>query len=408
MTRARDRDGIRKLGKGHYRVCVELGKDAEGNRQRVHREVRGTLEAARAVQVELRTQKLRGQLSGQPNQTLSQYLDSWIETKRGTVAARTLEGYRIKADAIIAGLGNVRLCDLTTQQINDYYATCRTELAHPVCKASHRPPSEAEETEEPRYLSPTTIHHRHVVLKMALRAAMDDGIILRNPAARATPPRVARKTLHVPDESESVRLLDVTAETPIEEIVWLALHSGARLGELLALRWRDIDFVRGTIHIRRTLVEHLRRPPEGDWYAFKEPKSGSGRAVDLDSETLRRLRRLKTVQTEERLALPDVWQDFDLVFPTYCGEPQRPSFVSSRFHTLAGSIGLGDVRFHDLRHGHASALLRQMVSPHIVQRRLGHSDPAFTLRVYADVLPGQQREAADGFAEAMRSARDAG
>ncbi|MBN1458446.1 MAG: site-specific integrase [Armatimonadetes bacterium] len=200
----------------------------------------------------------------------------------------------------------------------------------------------------------------------------------------------------------------MTAETPIEEIVWLALHSGARLGELLALRWRDIDFVRGTIHIRRTLVEHLRRPPDGDWFAFKEPKSGSGRAVDLDSETLRRLRRLKTVQTEERLALPDVWQDFDLVFPTYCGEPQRPSFVSGRFHTLADSIGLGDVRFHDLRHGHASALLRQMVSPHIVQRRLGHSDPAFTLRVYADVLPGQQREAADGFAEAMRSARDAG
>lgn len=120
------------------------------------------------------------------------------------------------------------------------------------------------------------------------------------------------------------------------------------------------------------------------------------------------LRRVKSAQAEERLALDDVWRDFYLVFPTYCGEPQRPSAFSSRFHTLAESIGLGDVRFHDLRHAHASALLRQMVSPHIVQRRLVRSDPVFTLRVYADVLPGQLREAADGFAEAVRSARDAG
>ncbi len=408
MTRSRDRDGIRKLGKGHYRVCVELGKDAEGNRQRAHREVRGTLEAARAVQVELRTQKIKGQLSGRPNQPLSQYLESWLETKRGTVAARTFEGYMIKAEAISAGLGSIRLCDLTTQQINDYYAACRTELAHPARKGSHRPPPESGEDDGPRYLSPTTIHHRHVVLKMALKAAVEDGIILRNPAARATPPRVARKTLHVPDETELVQLLDVTAGTPIEDIVWLALHSGARLGELLALRWRDVDFGRGTIHIRRTLVEHLRREPGGEWFDFKEPKSGSGRAVDLDAESLRRLRRVKSVQTEERLALPDVWREFDLVFPTYCGEPQRPSFVSTRFRRLADSIGLQGVRFHDLRHAHATALLRQMVSPHIVQRRLGHSDPAFTLRVYADVLPGQQQEAADGFAESLRKVRSAG
>ena len=88
--------------------------------------------------------------------------------------------------------------------------------------------------------------------------------------------------------------------------------------------------------------------------------------------------------------------------------PQRPSFVPTRFRTLADSIDLQGVRFHDLRHAHATALLRQMVSPHIVQRRLGHSDPAFTLRVYADVLPGQQQEAADGFADALRKAHSAG
>lgn len=406
MTRGRSRDGIRRLGKGHYRVCVELGRNADGRRQRKHRDIHGTLEEARAVQMELRALRLRGQLSGRSDQSLEQYLDSWLETKRDAVAARTYEGYRIKANALIAGLGKIRLCDLTTQQINDYYAACKAELAHPVKKGSHRKPVDPDEA-EPRLLSPTTIHHRHVVLKMALKAAVEDGIILRNPADRATPPRVARRKLHVPDEDEAVRILDATTDTDIEDIVWLALHSGARLGEILALRWRDVDITRGTIHIQQTLVEHLLREPLGDWFDFKEPKSGCGRAVDLDAATVRRLKTARTAQNEDRLALPEAWREFDLVFPTYCGEPRRPSAVSSRFRDIVGGIGLGDVRFHDLRHAHATALLRQQVPPHVVQRRLGHSDPAFTLRVYADVLPGQQREAADGFAAALRAARRA-
>lgn len=405
-TRASDRDGIQKFGPQVYRVVVELPRDADGNRQRVQRRFHGTLKEAQALQAELRQQMIRGQLSGRPNQTLEQYVRSWLESKRGTIATRTHESYTIKANALIAGLGKVRLCDLTTQRINDYYATCRTEEAHPIRKASHRKPKPDAGEKRP-CLSPTTVHNRHVVLKMALKAAVDDGIILRNPADKATPPRPARVELHLLDESEAARLLEVTAGTEVEDVVWLALHSGARLGELLALRWRDLDFERGMMHVRRTLVEPMLRPESADWFTFKEPKNGNGRALDLDARTMARLRKLRATQARERLAVADVWRDFDLVFPTYCGEPQRPSAVSTRFRSLAETVELGDVRFHDLRHGHASILLRQGTAPHVVQRRLGHSDPAFTLRVYAGVLPGQQKDAADGFAAALNRARKA-
>lgn len=201
-------------------------------------------------------------------------------------------------------------------------------------------------------------------------------------------------------------MLGAVADTNIQTLVCVALYTGASVGELLALRWRDLDLDRQVMHVRRTVVEHMKAIEGREWYDFKEPKSGKGRSIDLDEATVELLRRHKREQAEERLGLGAAWQPLDLVFTWRAGEPIRPSTVSRRFRQLMTDAHLEGIRFHDLRHAHATMMLRAGVAPHVVSRRLGHSDVAITLRAYADVLPGQERAAVDTFAASLQRAHE--
>jgi integrase len=152
----------------------------------------------------------------------------------------------------------------------------------------------------------------------------------------------------------------------------------------------------GVARIRRTVVEHMVGQGRGSWYSFKEPKSGHGRTVDVGAATITRLRAHRRAQAEVRIAAEaDDWTDLDLVIASPTGAPFRPSTTSGWFRNVVADTGLEGVRFHDLRHAHATFLLKAGTPPHVVSRRLGHSTVAFTLQVYAHVLPGQQREAAE-------------
>jgi len=196
-------------------------------------------------------------------------------------------------------------------------------------------------------------------------------------------------------EDEAQKLLAALVGTSADFPAFLALTTGARLGEILALRWSDIDLDAGVAQIRRTVVEHMVGQGPCSWFTFKEPKSGHGRSVDLGDATVARLRAHRKAQAEVRLASGSAWAELDLVICTPTGMPERPSTTSGRFRTVVGEAGLRGVRFHDLRHTHATLLLKAGTPPHVVSQRLGHSTVAFTLQVYAHVLPGQQRQAAD-------------
>lgn len=184
-------------------------------------------------------------------------------------------------------------------------------------------------------------------------------------------------------------------------IVRVALATGARLGELLALRWRDIDLEHRRVHISRTITERAGKRGT-NWYAFTEPKGRRGRTVDVATSTIEALKRHKASQSAIRLQFGKTWADHGLVFPNVWqlrdvapGSPLRVSTVSRQFHNLAKDNGLEGVRFHDLRHAYATIALRNGVPVNAVAEALGHADPAMTLRVYSHVLPGQQRAAAD-------------
>ena len=400
MTRSVDRDGILKVGPQHYRVFIELPPRADGKRRRESHTVRGALEEAKAKRAQLQADMSRGDYVGRTDQKMKEFLESWLAYKKGTVADRTWERYdSLCRTSIIPALGHVRLCDLTPQHLSEYYAAGRAE-------PSRRRPGHT--------LSATTLNHRHTVLKTALRYAVRAGLIVRNPADSLDAPKRDTTEPELMDEVAARKLLEGFEGTDLGMLVWLALHTGARLGELLALRWADIDLNLQVVHINRTVVEHMKKVEGADrWFDFKGPKSGKGRAVDIDAETVGRLRRHKGEQSARRLLFGVAWADHDLVFPNtrglrsvQPGEPVRPSSISRTFRHRVEKLGLPGVNFHALRHAHAT-MLRQGFAPHLVSRRLGHSDVAITLRVYAGVLPGQERTMVDAFASALSAASEA-
>jgi integrase len=193
------------------------------------------------------------------------------------------------------------------------------------------------------------------------------------------------------DEDETSQLLAGVEVTSVHVPVFLAVFTGMRRGEILALRWADVDLGNATLSVRRSLEETHR-----NGLRFKEPKSRSGiRQVDLPPLLVDALRRHRSEQAKLRLSLGSAWKDHDLVCCSPDGGPMSPDNLSSSFPKLVRRLGIPRIRFHDLRHTHASLLLRQGVHPKVVSERLGHSGVGLTLDTYSHLLPGLQREAAE-------------
>jgi integrase len=204
------------------------------------------------------------------------------------------------------------------------------------------------------------------------------------------------------DESSTTQLLKAVEGSALHLPVLLAATTGMRRGEILGLRWQDVDLDAATLGVRQSLEETK------TGLVFKPPKTQKGRrSVALPLMTVEVLRRHRVEQAEARLASGRVYQDHGLVIARANGEPIRPSTVTKAFEDLARNAGLQGTRFHDLRHTHATTLLRHGVHPKVVSERLGHSTVGITLDVYSHVLPGMQEEAARRVDAVLRTAMEA-
>lgn len=198
------------------------------------------------------------------------------------------------------------------------------------------------------------------------------------------------------DPDLSKRILEAARGTPIELCVALAIGTGMRRGEILALRWSDVDLDGKVAYVRRTLLE----TPEG--LSFQEPKTErSRRSVTLPKFLVAALRTHKRLQAERRLLLGEAWQAHDLVIEVGDGSPMHPNLLTQAFARLATRRGFDGVRFHDLRHAHATLMLVRGVHPKVVSERLGHAGIAITLDTYSHVIPNLQAEAAAVLDEAF-------
>jgi integrase len=231
--------------------------------------------------------------------------------------------------------------------------------------------------------------HCHRVLRKALKHAVKWHLLIRNPADAADPPRAEHREMSTLDEEGVATLFEAVRGTRLEVPVMLAVTTGLRRGELLGLRWRDVDLEKGTLAVRQSIEQTK------DGLAFKEPKTRRGRrVVALPNVTVEALRRHRSEQAKRRLALGSPYKDQGLVLTRLDGRPMDPAETSKAFARVVVKTGLRRVSFHGLRHTHATLLLRSNVHPKIVSERLGHATIGITLDTYSHVVPDMQEAAA--------------
>ena len=307
--------------------------------------------------------------------TVGEYLDRWMRDVEGTVRESTHQRYGYAVGPHVKpALGSIKLKDLNAAQVRWFY---RDRLASG--------------------LSPASVHKLHVVLHKALKAAVSDGLIPRNVAAGLKLPKLSREEIDPLNREEARRLLEAAKGERLEALYMLALNTGMRLGELLALNWDDVDLEGEVLRVRRTLTR------SGKVYTTGEPKTrNSRRVIRLTGAAVEALRGHLPRQLEEMGRMGSLYQPGGLVFATEVGTIVNPSNVRNRsLKPLLKKAGLRPVRFHDLRHTCATLLLLKNVNPKIVSELLGHASVSITLDVYSHLMPDMQEKAARALEEAL-------
>jgi integrase len=327
--------------------------------------------------IEALSNRNKGLVFDADNLKLGEYLGRWLtDSVRDTVRPTTFERYeQVVRLHIRPVLGKVKLKNLTAAHVRGLY---RQKLD--------------------AGLSPRSVQYVHVTLHKALKQAVADGLIPRNVTEAVKPPQVRREEMR-PLTAEQVKVLFETAAKGdrLEALYVLAVTAGLRQGELLGLKWDDVDMEAGTLQVRRTLTTAKGGP------VLSAPKTkGSRRTVKLAPTALEALRTHLERQLEEIDSVGDLWRENGLIFASEAGEPLRRQYVTARrFKPLLRRAGLPQIRFHDLRHTCATLLLSENVNPKVVSEMLGHASIAITLDTYSHVLPSMQESAAKAMEDAL-------
>lgn len=340
-------------------------------------------------------------------QPLGEYLDTWVEGHR-KIGDSTRASYKKNIRLHLKPyIGAVPLASLTTAKIDALYRTLEEK---------GRRNGKGELTGEP--LSVRTVRYIATILRAALQKAVDaePALLPKNPADKAEPPtakavKEATPEIHPWNAGQLRTFLDWSkTDSSLHSAWWVLAHTGMRRGELLALRWRDVNLDAGSIQVRRSVgVVRVK----GEKARLKEgsTKTGNSRVVDVDDTTVALLRAYK--RERGGLALQFA-RDNALIFGDHEGQHRHPERFSRtfkdtlrRFEKQLGKQEIEappEIRLHDLRHTHATLLLADGKPLKVVSERLGHASPTITLTVYAHVMPGNQRDAANSFAALVAEA----
>lgn len=353
---------IRQVAPGKWRVYVDLGKDSQGKRIRLHRTVNGTRKDAQEVITSLRQQYACGQQASADRMTVADLFRDWLRALPSTLSAATRRSYRTAAAThILPAIGGHRLQQLRPQHCEALFASLATK--------GYRT---------------STIKLVRTVLSMALNAAVRWEILGRNPAALAAVPRGQQAK---PAEYLSVDaardLLARLEGSWLQLPAMLGLYAGLRIGEVLGLQWRDIDLNKAVLVVQRGMVEGA-----GARNELGQTKNRRARTVSLPATLVEALRRQRdrqvmyceSLSTPWAITLPVVYRP-DL---SHC----CPKYFTNAWRRKAG------LRFHALRHTHASLLLLAGTDIKTISERLGHADVKLTLNTYSHVLDQLDEQAA--------------
>ncbi|MDI6871906.1 MAG: site-specific integrase [Bacillota bacterium] len=378
---------IRRRGDDSWAVVIYLGKDAAGKDRYRWYSVKGTKKQAEAKLAELLSSMNQGGYVEPSRLTVAEYLKKWLaEAVEPSVKPKTHQWYKMIVDRHLApALGRIPLSKLKPLDLQGYFTKALTSGRY----VDGEPGKGA--------LSPASVRGQYRVIHRALEQAVKWGLVARNVADAVDPPRVPRREMKTLHRDQVLALLEKSKPTGHYALYLAAVTTGMRQGELLALRWSDVDLDARTASVQRTLKKAGLNPE------FDAPKTSKGiRSVALPAELAEALRRQKAEQAEQRLKAGDRWQDFGLLFTTRLGRPISPRNLDREFKELLEAAGLPkEIRFHDLRHTHATLLLGQGVHLKVVSERLGHSSVSITGDIYSHVLPTMQQQAAALLDEAL-------
>ena len=371
---------IRERSPGSFEIRYNLGTDpATGRRKIATATVRGSRKDAEKELRRLLRSVDTGEHVDPTRMTVRQWLTTWLGTVRQEIAPSSHHRYSIIVyQHLVPALGNLPITKLSPAHIQSFYNDLTTT---------------GRRDDRPGPLAPRTRQHIHRVLSAALARAVEQQVIVRNPADvfKRRLPKVERKEMVALTSEQSAALLDATRPTPLYLPIMLALATGMRRGEILALRWRNVDLDRGIVRA----TESLEQPKGG--LRFNPPKSGRARVITLPSFAADELRERKRTQAEQLLKVGIRQSGNTLVCARPDGQPTTPLGLSNMFFKFVRKGAVHDLptlRFHDLRHTHATQLLMAGVHPRIAQERLGHSTVALTLDLYSHVTATMQEDAA--------------
>ncbi len=375
---------IRKRSDGRWEARYSLGFDPKTGKQvqksiygRTQGEVRKKLSAV-VVQID------NGTYTEPSKVRLGVWLDLWFQDYTGNLKPATKSAYEEHIRVHIKPyLGDVMMASLTTQMIQRVYNMLQFE----------------------KHLSPKSIKNIHGVFHKAIEQAIKMGYIKQNPLDAVVLPRVEKRQIQTMEDSDMTAFLEAIKGHPYENVLFVTVFTGLRQGEVLGLTWDCVDFERGTLLINK---QHNKAKGEKE-YHFSSLKNDRIRMLTVADDVMDVLRRQKALQTQWAELLGEAFHNDDnLVFTNEYGRFIANQAVYRNYKKIMEKIGLGSMRFHDLRHTYAVNSLKAGDDIKTVQENLGHATAAFTLGTYAHATIGMKRESAKRMEQYIQSLRSTG
>jgi integrase len=367
------RGSIKKRG-ATWSYVVDLGTDpTTGRRRQLYRRGFATRKAADEAMTEALAEINRGVFVRPTKGTIAEYLTGWLDSQTERVRPATIHSYRkLVNQRIVPGLGNVRLTALDAATIEAWYGRLRRSGG-----------------KDGRPLSPKTVACTAGVLHKALSDAVRLRLLRYNPATDARLPKRERPVAAAWSAGEAASFLEAVRDERLYPMWRLVLATGLRRGELLGLRWQDIDLAAGRLEVVET-----RTVADGE--VIGPPKTSAGaRVLGLDADTVAVLTAWRKRLVAERLAAGPAWTDSGRVFVDELGAPPHPETATGWWTAAVTRAGVRRIRLHDARHTAATLQLRAGVPVKVVTQRLGHADVSVTMSVYQHVTAQDDQQAAD-------------
>jgi len=368
---------ITKLPSGSWILKRYGPADQDGNRKRQTYTFKGSKANANKKLRELQSAVDDGSHVDKSKESVKDFSIRWMETYVATnCTLRTALGYKGNIDRyIVPAIGKVSVQNLSGSQIQAIYAGMLE-----------------------RGLSHTTILHVHRVLKQMLACAVKWGVIIRNPADGATPPKRGKKQMAMWDRQTIHRFLDESQGTRFAHIFEFAISTGMRRSEICGLKWDAVDLKSRRLEVKATL-QRLR----GHGLLTGTPKTErSRRNITLAPETVELLRDVQGAQILAREEAAPLWQEQGYVFTQADGSPVLPDRLTQEFAALTKALEMPPLTFHGLRHAFATMALQANINSKVVSEALGHSSVNITLDLYSHVLPNMQDELAIAVANLLK------